>query len=175
MPGGKLPLTPSNVMFDVCLNKGQIWCNIALVRKSMYTFFLGKLNFSRYVFCSKSIKIPYHVISRDLSIIRFFLFTIPRIFNTKNDTIQYQKTIPPKNNFFILLHFLPFQTILSIFWKSPFLGPKKAHIMGIWAENHPFGVFSYKCLELSNSSRNGIKIQSWIVLNSIEYYRVLKI
>ena len=77
--------------------------------------------------------------------------------------------------FLISLHFLPFHTILSIFWKSPFLGPKKAHIMGIWAENHPFGVFSYKCLELSNSSRNGIKIQSWIVLNSIEYYRVLKI
>ena len=73
-------------------------------------------------------------------------------------------------NFFlkILLHFSPFQTILSIFWKSPFLGPKKAHIMGIWAENHPFGFFSYKCLELSNSSRNGIKIQSWIGLNSIE-------
>ena len=114
--------------------------------------------------------------SRDLSIIGLFLFTIPRIFNTKNDTIQYQKTIPSKNNFFkILLHFSPFQTILSIFWKSPFLGPKKAHIMGIWAENHPFGVFSYKCLELSNSSRNGIKIQSWIVLNSIEYYQVLKI
>ena len=88
---------------------------------------------------------------RDLSIIGLFLFTIPRIFNTKNDTIQYQKTIPPKNIFFkILLHFSPFQTILSIFWKSPFLGPKKAHIMGIWAENHPFGVFSYKCLELSN-------------------------
>ena len=107
-------------------------------------------------------------VHRDLSIIGLFLFTIPRIFNTKNDTIQYQKTIPPKNNFFILLHFLPFQTILSIFWKSPFLGPKKAHIMGIWAENHPFGVFSYKCLELSNSSRNGIKIQSWIVLNIIE-------
>ena len=114
--------------------------------------------------------------ARDLSIIGLFLFTIPRIFNTKNDTIQYQKMIPPKNNFFLIsLHFSPFQTILSIFWKSPFLGPKKAHIMGIWAENHPFGVFSYKCLELSNSSRNGIKIQSWIVLNSIEYYRVLKI
>ena len=29
-----------------------------------YTFFLGKLNFSRYVvFCSKSIKIPCHAIS----------------------------------------------------------------------------------------------------------------
>ena len=27
---------------------------------------------------------------RDLSIIGLFLFTIPRIFNTKNDTIQYQ-------------------------------------------------------------------------------------
>ena len=38
--------------------------------------------------------------SRDLSIIGLFLFMIPRIFNTKNDTIQYQKTIPPKNNFF---------------------------------------------------------------------------
>ena len=72
------------------------------------------------------------------------------------------------------MHFLPFQTILSIFWKSPFLGPKKAHIMGIWAENHPFGFFSYKCLELSNSSRNGIKIQSWIVLNSIEYWKYKK-
>ena len=91
------------------------------------------------------------------------------LFNTNK---QYHLEI---KFYFILLHFSPFQTVLSIFWKSPFLGPKKAHIMGIWAENHPFGVFSYKCLELSNSSRNGIKIQSWIVLNSIEYYRVLKI
>ena len=107
--------------------------------------------------------------TRDLSIIGLFSFTIPRIFNTKNDTIQYQKTIPPKSIFLkILLHFSPFQKILSIFWKSPFLGPEKAHIMGIWAENHPFGVFSYKCLELSNSPRNEIKIQSWIFLNILE-------
>ena len=106
----------------------------------------------------------------DCFYLRFQEYSILKtiLFNTK-------KRYHLKIYFLILLHFLPFQTIPSIFWKSPFLGPKKAHIMGIWAENHPFGFFSYKCLELSNSSRNGIKIQSWIVLNSIEYYRVLKI
>ena len=45
-------------------------------------------------------------VSRDLSIIGLFLFTIPRIFNTKNDAIQYQKTIPPKNIFFNIIAFL---------------------------------------------------------------------
>ena len=43
--------------------------------------------------------------------------------------------------------------------------------MGFWDENHLFGVFSSRCLELSNSLRNGIKIQSWILLNSIEYWK----
>ena len=32
----------------------------------------------------------YWPIGRDRSIIGLFSFTIPRIFNTKNDTIQYQ-------------------------------------------------------------------------------------
>ena len=106
---------------------------------------------------------------RDLIFLVLFIFPIPRINNTENNTIKEYSILTKKIfRFFILLHFSPFQTILSIFWKSPFLGPKRAHIMGFWAENHPFGVFSYKCLELSNSSRNGIKIQSWIVLNSIE-------
>ena len=112
---------------------------------------------------------PQSGTSRVLNSIVLFIFPIPRINNTENNTIQeYSILTKIWNSFLILLHFSPFQTILSIFWKSPFLGPEKAHIMGIWAENHPFGVFSYKCLELSNSSRNGIKIQSWIVLNSIE-------
>ena len=30
------------------------------------------------------------IVTRDLSIIELFLFMIPRIFNTKKDTIQYQ-------------------------------------------------------------------------------------
>ena len=41
--------------------------------------------------------------------------------------------------------------------------------MGFWDENHLFGVFSSRCLELSNSLRNGIKIQSWKFLNILEY------
>ena len=140
--------------------------------KKLTTLFANCLDF----FFSSSLASFYYIfvkstigLSRDLSIMGLFLFMIPRIFNTKNDTIQYQKTIPTKKKFFlILLHFLPFQTILSIFWKSPFLGPKMAHIMGFWAENHLFRVFSFKCLELSNSSRNEIKIQSWIFLNILE-------
>ena len=115
-------------------------------------------------------------ITRVLNSIVLFIFPIPRINNTIHITIQeYSKLTKIWNFLKILLHFLPFQTILSIFWKSPFLGPKMAHIMRFWAENHLFRVFSFKCLELSNSLRNEIKIQSWIVLNSIEYYRVLKI
>ena len=129
-----------------------------------------------YVYLLQQSWLFFGMIKRDLIFLVLFIFPIPRINNTENNTIQEYSILTKKILiFFILLHFSPFQTILSIFWKSPFLGPKKAHIMGIWAENHPFGVFSYKCLELSNSSRNGIKIQSWIVLNSIEYYWVLKI
>ena len=93
----------------------------------------------------------------------WLLLEIPRINNTENNTIQEYSILTKKFlNFFILLHFSPFQTILSIFWKSPFLGPKMVHIMGFWVL---FKVFSFRCLELSNSSRNGIKIPSWIVLS----------
>ena len=109
---------------------------------------------------------------RALIFLVLFIFPIPRINNTENNTIQEYSILTKKIlKFFILLHFSPFQTILSIFWKSPFLGPKMAHIMGFWAENHLFRVFSFKCLELCNLSRNGIKIMSWILIPSSNFYK----
>ena len=67
----------------------------------------------------------YWPIGRDRSIIGLFSFTIPRIFNTKNDTIQYQKTIPPKNNFFNFIAFLAISDNSKHFLKIPIFGPKK--------------------------------------------------
>ena len=57
------------------------------------------------------------------------------------------------------------------FLKIPIFGPKNGAHYGILGWKSDFRVFSFKCLELSNSLRNGIKIQSWILLNSIEYWK----
>ena len=91
----------------------------------------------------------------DCFYLRFQEYSILKriLFNTNKR--YYLKII-----FFYFIAFLAISDNYKHFLKIPIFGPKKAHIMGIWAENHPFGVFSYKCLELSNSSRNGIKIQS---------------
>ena len=79
---------------------------------------------------------------RDLSIIGLLLFTIPRIFNTKNDTIQYQKTIPPKNIFFKnFIAFLAISDNSKHFLKIPIFGPKKGAHYGNLGWKSPFGGF----------------------------------
>ena len=67
----------------------ELTTNYSDTKRMKYLNLILMIEFKKRIESDNNISI-IEAESRDLSIIELFLFTIPRIFNTKKDTIQYQ-------------------------------------------------------------------------------------